>query len=146
MIKDKLKKVTIEKKLNQAKKKSKASRKFVIALSLVSIIGFLNIMSESFFNFSFFGYIESSWLLVLGIGLILETSLNELKSIKDNGLNSIMLGKVTMIVVGVMAVVAAILSFPQINFQNPTFSAVKGIISILAIVFIIIQTWISKKE
>jgi hypothetical protein len=51
-----------------------------------------------------------------------------------------------MVVVGIIAIIAAILSIPQIGIENPTFLAIKGIISILAVVFIIIQTWISKKE
>jgi len=55
-----------------------------------------------------------------------------------------MLGKVTMIVIGALAVVASILSLPQLNIQNATFLSVKGIISILAIIFIIIQTWVNK--
>jgi len=130
----------------KVKRRSKASRKFIIALSIVSIIGFLSIVSESLFNFSIEDYIESAWLLALGLGLILETSIGELKKIKKQGMTSDMLGKVTMLVVGALAVIAAILSIPQINVQSPTFLAVKGIISILAIVFIILQTWISEKE
>lgn len=128
------------------KRKSNASRNFVIALSVVSIIGFLSIMTESLFNFNFEDYIESLWLLTLGLGLILETSISEIKRIKKNGLTSEMLGKITMVVVGAIAVIAAILSIPQINIQSPTFLAIKGIISILAIIFIIVQTWISKQE
>ncbi|MBU0958478.1 MAG: hypothetical protein KKB31_00895 [Nanoarchaeota archaeon] len=127
------------------KKRSNASRKFVIALSIVSIIGFLSITSESLFNFSFVEYIDSLWLLALGLGLILETSLSELKKIKKRGMTPEMLGKVTMLVVGTLAVIAAVLSVPQINIQSPTFLAVKGIVSILAIIFIIIQTWVSEK-
>lgn len=128
------------------KKKTKASRNFVIALSVVSIIGFLSIMTESLFNFSFQSYIDTLWLLALGLGLIFETSIKELKRVKKDGLSSEMLGKITMVVVGAIAIIAAVLSLPQINIQNPTFLAVKGIISILAIIFIIIQTWVSEKE
>ena len=135
-----------KKKKVKKKKKSRASKNFVIALSIVSIIGFLNITFQSLFNFNFEGYIESLWLVTLGTALILETSFRELKRIKRCGLTPDMLGKVTMIVVGAMAVIAAILSIPQISITNPTFLAIKGIISILAIIFIIIQTWISEKE
>lgn len=127
-------------------KKTRASRNFVMALSIVSIIGFISIVTDSLFNFSIEEYIESLWLISLGLGLILETSLGELKKIKRSGLTSDMLGKITMIVVGSIAIIAAILSLPQINMENPTFSAIKGIISILAIIFIIVQTWVSKKE
>ena len=128
------------------KEKSSASRNFVIALSIVSIIGFLSIITQSLFNFSFETYIESLWLITLGVALILETSINELKEIKKRGLTPNMLGKVTMIVVGAIAIIAAILSIPQIGIENPTFLAIKGIISILAVVFIIIQTWVGEKR
>lgn len=126
------------------KKRSGTSRNFVVALSLVSIIGFLSITTESLFSFSIEGYIESLWLLVLGVGLISETSIKEIKSIKRKGLTSEMLGKITMIVIGTLAVIASLLSLPQINIQNVTFLSVKGIISILAIIFIVIQTWVNR--
>lgn len=128
------------------KKRSRASKNFIIALSIVSIIGFLSITTQSLFNFSFENYIESLWLVTLGTALILETSFKELKRIKRQGLSPDMLGKITMIVVGALAIVAAILSIPQISIINPTFLAIKGIISILAIIFIIIQTWVNEKE
>lgn len=128
------------------KRHSKASRNFVIALSVVSITGFLNIVTETLFGFSFEGYIESLWLVTLGAGLILETSLKELKGLRKKELTPDMLGKITMLVVGSLAVIAALLSIPQINIVSPTFLAVKGIISILAIVFIIIQTWVSEAD
>lgn len=132
--------------MKKIRKRSSASRNFVIALSLVSIVGFLNIMSESLFHYSFIDYIDTIWLLILGCGLIFETSIAELRRIKRSGLTSNMLGKVTMIVVGSLALIAAILSLPQIDIQHTTFLSVKGIISILAIIFIIVQTWISRSE
>jgi len=136
----------MENKIKKVERKSRASRKFVIALSVVSIIGFVSIVLESFFQFSIVNYIESLWLFALGLGLVLETSIHELKRVKVNGLTSEMLGKVTMVVVGAIAIIAALLSLPQINIQHPVFLAIKGIASILAIIFIIVQTWITKKE
>lgn len=127
-------------------KKRRTSRNFVIALSVVSMIGFLSIVFESLFYLDVSGYIDTLWLVVLGLGLILETTLKELKSVKRRGLTSEYLGKITMIVVGSIAIIAGILSLPQINVQNASFLAVKGIISILAIIFIILQTWVIKRE
>lgn len=126
--------------------RSRASRNFVIALSVVSIIGFLSIMIESLFYIDVSGYIDTLWLVVLGLGLILETTIKELKSVKRKGLTSDYLGKITMVIVGSIAIIAGILSLPQINVQNASFLAVKGIISILAIIFIILQTWVIKRE
>ena len=128
------------------KVKNKTSRNFVIALSLVSIIGFLSIMIESLFYWDVSGYIDTLWLIVLGLGLILETTIKELKLIRKKGLTSEHLGKITMIIVGSMAIIAGILSLPQIDIQNASFLAVKGIISILAIIFIILQTWLVKEK
>jgi len=133
------------KKERKENKKRRTSRNFVIALSLVSIIGFVSIVLESLFYTDVSGYIEPAWMVVLGLGLILETSISELKSVKENGLTQEYLGKMTMVVVGSIAIIAGILSLPQINIQNPSFLAVKGIISILAIIFIILQTWITNK-
>jgi uncharacterized membrane protein len=126
--------------------KRKTSRNLVIALSIVSIISFTSIVLESIFYINISEYIDTLWLMVLGIGLIFETSIGELKLIKKDGLNSEYLGKITMIVVGSLSVIAGALSLPQVNIQNPSFLAVKGIISLLAIVFIILQTWIAKHE
>lgn len=126
--------------------KRKTSRNLVIALSIVSIIGFVNIILESLFYINISEYIDTFLLIVLGLGLIFETSIGELKSIKKEGLNSEYLGKITMIVVGSLSVIAGILSLPQINLLNSSFLAVKGIISLLAIVFIILQTWVAKHE
>jgi Sec-independent protein secretion pathway component TatC len=126
--------------------KRKTSRNLVIALSIVSIIGFVSIILESLFYINISEYIDTFLLVVLGLGLIFETSIGELKLIKKEGLNSEYLGKITMIVVGSLSVIAGVLSLPQINILNPSFLAVKGIISLLAIVFIILQTWVAKHE
>ena len=77
-----------KKKLKVGERKSKASRKFIIALSVVSIIGFLSITTESLFGISIADYVESAWLLALGLGLILETSIEELRKIKRRGMTS----------------------------------------------------------
>jgi hypothetical protein len=135
-----------EKKESERIAKRKTSRNFVIALSIVSIIGFVSIILESLFYINISEYIDTLWLCALGLGLIFETSIRELKSIRRKGLSSEYLGKITMIVVGSIAIIAGALSLPQINLQNPSFLAVKGIISILAIVFIILQTWVAKHE
>ncbi len=124
--------------------KKKASRNFVIALSIVSMIGFLSIMMESLFNFVINDYLETLWLVVLGTGLILESSLKDFKKVKKKGLTSDYLGKLTMILVGGIAVIAGLLSLPQLDVQHSSFLAIKGIVSLLAIIFIIFQTWVTE--
>jgi len=124
--------------------KKRTSRTFVIALSVVSIIGFMSIIMSSLFYIDISEYIDTLWLIALGLGLIFETSFYELKKIKQKGLTPEILGKITMIIVGAIAIIAGLLSLPQINIQNASFLAVKGIISILAVIFIILQTWVTR--
>lgn len=136
--------VTKKKVVDKNSQRKRTSRNFVIALSIVSIIGFLSIILESLFYADISAYIETLWLITLGLGLILEVSIKELKKIKVKGLTSEMLGKITMMIVGSIAIIAGLLSIPQINIQNASFLAVKGIISILAVIFIILQTWVTE--
>ena len=110
----------------KSKKRAKASRNFVVALSIVSIIGFFSIVMSSLFYIDISKYIDTLWLMTLGLGLILETSIREIKKIKKIGMTPEILGEITMLIVGGMAIIAGILSLPQINIQNPSFLAVSS--------------------
>jgi hypothetical protein len=121
--------------------KIKVSQKFISALAIVSILGFLGIISQSFFDFNLEGYIESLLMFIIGIGLIIESKLRRLKSL-GNGITSNNVTHLTTIIIGSIAIIAGIFSFPWIKITFPGFIAIKGIISIIAIVIIIIQTWI----
>ena len=121
--------------------KVRVSQKFVTALAIVSILGFFGIMSQSFFDFDSSEYIESFLMLIIGAGLIIEAKVKKLKSL-SRGLTSNNITHLTTVIIGVIAIVAGIFSFPMIRIMNPSFLAIKGIISIIAIVVIIIQTWV----
>ena len=49
----------------------------------------------------------------------------------------------TTLVVGLMALVAGILRI--VGVENLAFSAIQGLISIIAIIFIIVETWVIKE-
>ena len=127
----------------RAKKRAKASHVFVSVLAIVSIMGFAAIISESWFGFKLNFYVESLILLVLGTGFILES---EPKFIFKNKkeIDKRNFGRLTTFVVGCLAIIAGILSFPYINIQHYVFLSIKGLISFIAIIFIIIQTWLIK--
>jgi Sec-independent protein secretion pathway component TatC len=103
-------------------------------------------MFNTLFYINLDAYMGTAWLITLGLGLVFETSIKELKMIKKVGLTPEMLGKITMEIVGGIAIIAGIISLPQINLQNPSFLAIKGIISILGIIFIIINTWVTESD
>lgn len=129
-----------EQKEESAKKRVKISHRFVTALSIVSILEFLGVVSQTLFDYEIGNYMESLLMLIVGFGLILEAKAKNLSSIA-NGLSRNNFTHLTTIIIGVVAVVAGIFSFPQIRIEAPGFLAIKGIIAIIAIVVIIIQTW-----
>ena len=123
-------------------KEFRVSKPFVIVLSIVSILGFIGIISKTLFFTNIDHYIESSWFLIMGIGFIIEaTPLRLFKKI-ERELDQSTFSSMTTLIVGLLATVAGILTLLQI--QNPAFQAMQGLISIIAIVFIAVQTWILK--
>ena len=129
-------------KQTESERKMKASRKFTMILAIISIIGFIGIVSSTLFDFSLGFYIEAFWMLAIGIGFLIEGQVERFRSIKTEGLTPRNFTNITTVVIGVIAIITGIFSFPQIRIENSGFLAVKGIVSLVAIVIIVIQTWI----
>ena len=136
--------VTKERKIKQteSERKMKASRKFIMILAIISIIGFIGIVSSTLFNVSLGFYIEAFWMLAIGIGFLIEGQIERFRSIKTEGLTPRNFTNIITVVIGVIAIITGIFSFPQIRIESNGFLAVKGIVSLVAIVIIVIQTWI----
>ena len=109
-------------------------------LAIVSIIGFLNITTTSFFNFTFESYMDFLWLFLIGIGFIIVSKPKKLSKSKGEPVTDI-----TALVVGGLAIIAGILSLPFLGIEHPVFFAIKGVISVIAIIFIILEAWVLKK-
>ncbi|MFH0808343.1 MAG: hypothetical protein V1888_01880 [archaeon] len=125
-------------------RETKISKAFVNILAILSILGFVTIIAQALFNVDILKYTEALWLTILGLGFIIESSpLQLFHSIRDN-LEERNFTATTTLIIGLLAIIAGILSLPQINIQNSSFLAIKGIMSIIAIIFIIIQTWVLK--
>ena len=105
-----------------------------------SILGFVGIVSGSLFNKNINSYVESLLMIIIGIGLIVEAEIKKLKNLKRQGITPRNFTHLTTAVIGIFAFLSGVLSFPAINLQNSSFLAIKGIVSIIAIIFIIIQT------
>lgn len=117
------------------------SSKFVTALSIVSIVGFMGIVSQTIFNKDISYFVEALWMMIVGFALILEARIKILKSI-SNGIDSNNVSHLTTVIVGAVALVAGFFSLPWFRISNPSFLAIKGIISLIAIIVIAIQTWV----
>ncbi|NPE26551.1 hypothetical protein HNV12_00940 [Methanococcoides sp. SA1] len=125
---------------------TKVSKPFVNILAILSILGFTSIISYTLLDVNITAYIESLWLIILGLGFTIEAHPIQLFKRIKNQLKERNFTALTTLTVGVLAITAGILSLPQINIQNPGFLAVKGIMSIIAIIFIVVQTWIINKN
>lgn len=124
------------------KKRVTASNQFITMLAIVSIIGFLGIISETLFDFNFEFYVEALLMFVIGIGLVLEGKLSTFMRIKSEGLTPINFTHLVTVIIGIVAALAGVFSLPQIRIETQGFLAIKGIVSVIAIIVIIIQTWI----
>lgn len=134
-----------QKRVKQKRYKKISPGSFIIILSIISILGFISIVSSTLFITDISGYIEALWIIILGLGLIIKTSFRKLKSIKK-GLDSYNFPHLTNLFIGTTAIIAGILGSPLFNIINPTFHAIRGILAIIAIIVIILETWVIKKE
>ena len=132
---------------NQEKIKTsnrEVSRHIFAALSVVSIIGFVGIVINSFFEVDSTPFVEASLMIVVGAAFLIESKVSKLRQI-ERGLNSSNFTRLVTVILGAVAVFSGIFSFPGIRFESPAFVAVKGILAIIAIVIIFLQTWVIKK-
>jgi len=136
------KKKVLKKKLK--KEKIKTSNDFVSILAIVSIVGFLGIIVDSFFGVNIDEYISFIWLIIMGLGFILVAKPKRLYNHSKKKFDETNISGLTSFIIGVMAIISGVLSIPQINIQHPVFLAIKGVISVIAIIFIIIQTWMMR--
>ncbi|MFH1592999.1 MAG: hypothetical protein ABIB47_06565 [Candidatus Woesearchaeota archaeon] len=130
------------KKKKKERQRTTASHTLVMALALVSILGFAGIISRTLFDYDPTYYGEALLMLIIGAGLVIEGQVFKLGRIKKEGLTPKNFTHLITLVVGAIAVVAGILSLPAIRVENQGFLAVKGILGVIAIVIIVIQTWI----
>jgi len=121
--------------------KRKVSTKFAGVLALISIIGFVNIITESLFQYSISKYFDSIWLLIVGVGFILSSHPKNLYEGSKRYFSETSFTRLVALIIGLISISAAILSIPQLNFTHYTLATIKSIISLIAIIFIILQTW-----
>lgn len=118
-----------------------ASQSLVYVLAVISILGFSEIISETIFNYKINDIVQSLWLIFLGLGIISETKFSAVKTL-GRGLNKENFPQLTTEIVGLLAVLAGIFSLPSFGIVNPAFHAVRGIMSIIGIFVIFVDTWV----
>jgi len=128
--------------MKKLKRKIKFSNSFIMVLAIVSIIGFIGIISKSLFDINMESFVEAGLMFTVGIGLLIEADVNSLKKLKTQGLTPENFNHLTTFTIGALALIAGFFSFPIIRIETPGFIAIKGIISIIAVIVIVLQTWV----
>ena len=123
------------------RKPNRTSLAFGYSLAIISIIGFLSIIFEVYFGTNYLTkYSQDLVLIVLGIGLIFEGKIRSWKSYPKNGLNS---NEVSHIITGIVGLTAFIIGFISlVGVQSETIKATLGIIAVIAVIVIGIETWL----
>ncbi len=127
------------------KEERKISHIFVTALSLISILGFMSIISTNIFSYSIDPYIEPLWLIIMGLAFIIEASPVKLFHQIRNRLDERNFNRITTLVIGLVSFISGTMTLPYFNFNHFMFSAMKGLVSFVAIIFIIVETWVIKQ-
>ncbi|MBT4376421.1 hypothetical protein HOD29_03535 [archaeon] len=137
------KKVTPKKNNKKSVKEKTPKRVFAFSsiLAIVSIIGFLQLALISFFNIDLSHYNGFMLLAIIGIGFIIQSK----PKVLFNENKGETVADITTLVIGSLAIIAGILSLPFITVNHPVVFAIPGIIAIIAIIFIVIESWIIRK-
>ncbi|MFP4112414.1 MAG: hypothetical protein ACLFPQ_01760 [Candidatus Woesearchaeota archaeon] len=127
------------------KEEKKISKIFVNTLALISILGFVSIISESLFGYSIDNYMRPFWLIIMGAGFIIEANPMELYRQIKVRLDDTNFNRITTLVIGVFALASGIIAIPFFNINHFIFLAMMALVSFVAIFFIIIETWILRQ-
>ena len=124
--------------------RKKTESKFISVLAIISIIGFLEIVLMSFFNLSISEYASFFWLVTMGVGFFVIARPGKFYNKVKESFTELAFYRLITLIIGAFAIIAGFLSLPQFELNHPVFLAIKGVISIIAIIFIAIQTWTMK--
>lgn len=129
--------------MSRRKLKDRTSTPFEYSLAIASMFGFLAIIFASFLDFFFLSdRITSITLMVLGVGLAFEGKFFKIFRRSFRTYGQVDLSKVITAVVGIMVFVAGVLTFA--GFEGPGLAAFRGIVSVIALIVIAIETFFVK--
>ena len=125
---------------------SKGYQKFLFFLVMIDLVGFLIIALNNLVGLNLKVYSEFAWTLLFSLGLILISDVKKILSIGRKGIKTDNFSSLVTFIIGVLALVVAILSLPQFNIISPTMSSIKGIVALIAVSYVIIEIFFVKKK
>lgn len=123
--------------------------KFQDFLAIVSVLGFLTIFISSINTTLDIGpWVDGLLFILIGFALMISGGVQFLFKMFEGGLSSTEITKVLTIIVGVASFLVGIFIFPIEAFASlqtvPIVGGIETIISALAMIIIIVDSWVSK--
>lgn len=125
---------------------TKGYKKFLFFLIMIDLTWFASVVSDNLLGMNLQDYGEFAWILLFSLGMIIISDVKKMTSIKRRGFRSDNFASLVTFIIGVMAFVVAVLSLPQINMTSPVMSSIKGILALIAIIYVILEGLIIKSE
>jgi hypothetical protein len=123
-------------------KKRQVGTKFAGVLAFISIYGFLEIILDGTLDYSILEYSNTVWLVIMGVGFLFVARPIKLYRESKNNISENSFSRMVTLIIGLISIIAGILSLPEINIVHQSLKLVKAIVSVIAILFIVLQTWI----
>jgi len=129
--------------------KNLAKLQFQDFLAVVSVLGFLTIFVASIYSALDIGpWVDGLLFIIIGVALMLSGGVQVLFRMLEDGLTNKEITKILTILVGLTSFLVGIFTFPIDAFRGlqtvPVVGGIKTIISALAIIIIVADSWISK--
>jgi len=123
--------------------KRKMTTAFIQSLAVISILGFLAVIGNSWLSWTFLQDNMAAFILIaLGVGMGVEGQIRKWRTYPKGGISSNEVAHIVTGLVGITALMAGILSLLALN--NPILSALRGWVGLVAIAMITLETWVVK--
>lgn len=120
----------------------KAYRKFLLFLIILDLLGFATIATDNFFGWHLGNYNEFVWIFFFALGLIVISNVKRIKKISVHGFKSESFAGLATLIIGILALITAFLSLPFFSLDHPVLRSIKGIIALIAMVYIVLEAWV----
>lgn len=124
----------------------KGYRKFLFFLIMIDLAWFLSVVADNLLGFSMGEYGEFAWTFLFGLGLVVVSNVKRLKKIGKQGFKAENFASLITFVIGCLALITSVLSLPFINIVSPILSSVKGILALIAIIYVALEAWVIKER
>lgn len=123
----------------------KAYKKFLFFLILIDLAWFSSVAADNLLGLKLQEYGEFAWTFLFAMGMIIVSDLKKVFGITAKGISSENFSSIVTFMIGVLALITAVLSLPQIALDNPVMRAVKGIVALIAIIYVLLDALILEK-